>query len=370
MEPTTLQYCQQGVWGEIDRVIRASSYLRGRLDFHEQTRNMRLAREGSIARNYATIDLSAASDSVSYDLVKKLFKGTKLLRYLVATRSTRTLLPDGRLIELRKFAPMGSSLCFPIETLIFASICAYVTRGHSVSGDFSVYGDDIIVPTQCAGQVVRILESLGFRVNHDKSFYQPTCWFRESCGGEYVDGFDVTPMRVSRHYESNARLDRIGSLVDSANTAYNRGFRNLRQFFLRKMRQEKYSPLFGPSHVLSDNYTNWHVRRRWNIDHQVVEAEVSTSVPVAPGDQDESIRLRHWLETSQMRENLRPVNYVRRVHRFKMKTSPFVLPMELSIQSRIDRPAVEVKDRWCTKPYEWQDQPFIDWFTSGDYLSE
>lgn len=154
MEPTTLQYCQQGVWSEIDRVVASSKFLKARIGFHEQERNQRLAKRGSINRNYATIDLSAASDSVSYALVKKLFRGTKLLRYLVATRSRRTLLPDGRLISLKKFAPMGSALCFPVETIIFASICAYVTHGHGVSGDFSVFGDDIIVPTQCVEQVM------------------------------------------------------------------------------------------------------------------------------------------------------------------------------------------------------------------------
>jgi hypothetical protein len=366
MEPTTLQYCQQGVWGEIDRVVRSSTFLRNRLDFHDQTRNQRLAREGSICRNYATLDLSAASDSVSYDLVKKLFRGTKLLRYLVATRSSRTILPDGRLIDLKKFAPMGSSLCFPIETLVFASICAYVTRGHNVPGDFSVYGDDIIVPTQCAGQVIRILESLGFRVNHEKSFYQPTCWFRESCGGEYVDGFDVTPMRVSRRYESAVRLDRIGSLIDLSNAAYIKGYRNLRQFFLRKMRLERYSPLFGPDHVLADNYTNYHVRRRWNHGLQIIEAECSNSVIPKPEDQDESIRLRHWYEVAEIRRvTPRPRQRIYDQPIFRLDLRPFELPKEEAIESRIDRPVVEIKDRWQTKPYEGQDQPFIDWFVSG-----
>lgn len=123
MEPVTLMYFQQGVWREIDRVVRRSTYLRDRICFEEQSRNTELAKRGSIERNYATIDLSSASDSVSYKLVKEVFRGTKLLRYIFATRSRKTLLPDGRVIVLKKFAPMGSALCFPIETILFASIC-------------------------------------------------------------------------------------------------------------------------------------------------------------------------------------------------------------------------------------------------------
>lgn len=182
MEPATLMYYQQGIWGEIDRLVADSRYLRNRIGFHEQERNQRLAKEGSISRNYATIDLSAASDSVSYKLVKKLFSKTKLLPFIRATRSKRTLLPDGRIVTLKKFAPMGSALCFPIETIIFAAICEFVTREHGVNGDYSVFGDDIIVPTHCVEDVVYVLDTLGFRVNHDKSFYHSDCWFCESCG--------------------------------------------------------------------------------------------------------------------------------------------------------------------------------------------
>lgn len=251
MEPTTLQYFQQGVWRVIDHQVNASPYLRKHIGFHEQERNQELAKIGSIERSFATIDLSAASDSVSYSLVKKLFRGTWVLRYLVGLRSTRTLLPDGRLIELKKFAPMGSALCFPIETIVFASVCEHVTRERRFAGKYSVFGDDIIVPTEKVEQTIGILEALGFRVNRDKSFYRHDCWFRESCGREYVDGFDVTPMRVSRQYASRERLVRLAKLIDLANNAYTRGYRNLRQFFLKKLRDNHFNALFAPTEVLA-----------------------------------------------------------------------------------------------------------------------
>jgi len=343
MESATLQYCQQGIWREIDRVVGGSRYLRNRIGFHEQERNQQLAKDGSINRNYATIDLSAASDSVSYKLVKSLFRGTKLLRYLVATRSRKTLLPDGRLIDLKKFAPMGSALCFPIETMIFASICEYVTREHGVNGDYSVFGDDIIVPTQCVEDTILILETLGFSVNREKSFFDTDNWFRESCGAEYCDGFDVTPIRVSRGYQSRDRLVHLVGLIDLANAAYERGFRHLRVFYLEKLRKSGYDALFSPDEVLSDNFTNYHVRRRWNSNLQRIECEVTTITTRFGDDQDESIRFRHWLETCQSRE---------------LDTSSFFE----GFQSYVGQVTVRTRGRWRMKPYDVSDQDFIDFF--------
>jgi hypothetical protein len=365
MEPATLQYCQQGIWKEIDRVVDSSPYLRARIGFHEQERNQSLAREGSLNRSYATIDLSAASDSVSYSLVKDVFKGTKLAKFLFATRSRRTLLPDGRLIRLKKFAPMGSALCFPVETIIFAAICQYVAREHGVTGDYSVFGDDIIVPTQCAEDVMITLEVLGFSVNRSKSFFDAQCWFRESCGAEYCDGFDVTPLRVSRKYNHKQRLVQVTGLIDLANEAFDYGYTNLRSFFLRKLRSSGYRPLFSPTEVVSVNYTNFHLKQRWSKDLQRIECRASslvtdsdwvsvqtdfewisplgntilctkkTSFP--PESSDETIRYRHWLESTANRISIGD-----------------------GFQSEIGQPTVSVKNRWRSKPYELSDQQFIE----------
>jgi hypothetical protein len=363
MESSTLQYIQQGIWKEIDRVVGKSSYLKARIGFHDQERNQSLAKQGSLNRNYATIDLSAASDSVSYALVKELFKGTKLLKYIVASRSRRTLLPDGRLVRLKKFAPMGSALCFPIETMIFAAICQYVAREHGMTGDYSVFGDDIIVPTQCAEDVMITLEVLGFSVNREKSFFDPQCWFRESCGGEYCDGYDVTPLRVSRKYNHKQRLVQVAGLIDLANGAYKKNFLCLRAFFLRKLKDSGYRALFSPTSIESVNYTNFHLRKHWNQEFQRVECkasslvshtdwdiiEVPTEMPrldgslytrikrVPPETSDEDVRYRHWLEVTSDRISIGD-----------------------GFESLVEQPTVSVRNRWRMKPYELPDQQFID----------
>lgn len=340
MEPSTLQYYQQGVWKEIDRVVSSSYYLRARIGFHEQERNQILAREGSLERNYATIDLSAASDSVSYNLVKRCFRGTKVLRDIVATRSRRTLLPDGRLVVLKKFAPMGSALCFPIETLIFAAICQYVTREHGVAGDFSVFGDDIIVPTQCVDDINYLLEVLGFSVNTEKSFTSADVWYRESCGAEFCDGFDVTPLRISRNFTSVDRLARFESHVAAANGAYERGYKNLRAYYINYLHRERKEVLFSPVGLVADNYTNYHTRRRWNSELQRIECKVTTlQTKLDPGS-NEVIRYRHWLESTRERAQLGDGFF-----------------------SNVGRETVTELKRWMKKPYEESDQPFIDYFT-------
>lgn len=306
MEPATLMYYQQGVLAVIDKMITASPYLRRRVDTHDQERNRHLAQVGSAVGSYATLDLSAASDSVGYDLVKQLFKGTWLLRYLVCTRSRMSLLPDGVELELRKFAPMGSALCFPIETLVFAAVCEIVTQEHRVAGDFSVYGDDIIVPTRCVGRTMEVLAKLGFRVNMQKSFYEEDCSFRESCGGEYFRGQEITPLRISRKYCSDVTHDDAGftSLIELANSAYDRGFRTLRQCYLADLRNTRWDILFSPSALHSDNYTNYHLEHRWNHDLQRDEVRcrtlVSTAKAVVP--EEEAVRYAHWLISTARRK--------------------------------------------------------------------
>lgn len=314
MEPATLMYFQQGVMEVIYKYVDHDLYLRGHIGFREQNRNRLLAQRGSLSRQYATLDLSAASDSVGYELVKKLFKGTWLLRYLVTLRSTHTRLPDGSLLAMRKYAPMGSSLCFPVETIVFAAVCEQITRGHRFFADYSVYGDDIIVPTACADATIRALSNLGFRVNLSKSFYTEKCPYRESCGREYFDGFDVTPMRISRKYNAKECDDRFTALIDLANSAYDKNLYALRHFFLRKMRNEGIKPYFDPTSLRADNYTNYHLDKRLNISYQRFEVRASSLKEKrisSPHIHDDNLQLReqirylHWLQSTYQRKILR-----------------------------------------------------------------
>lgn len=202
-EPAGLGYFQHAIFACMDNMIRKSEYLSDRIDLHNQLHQQDAAWAGSLFGELATVDLSAASDSVTYMLVKRVFKHPTLRRMLICTRSDYAELPSGKTVRLNKFAPMGSAVCFPVETLVFAACCEVATRRCPSVGDsdnnYCVYGDDIVIDCRALSQLQLILASLHMKVNEDKSFWgrQGLC-FRESCGEYFARGTSVTPLRVSR----------------------------------------------------------------------------------------------------------------------------------------------------------------------------
>jgi hypothetical protein len=202
-DQTANQFVQQGIHLAILERVKADKFLRPSIDWTDQERQRSLARRGSIDGSVATLDLSEASDRVHVSLVANMLRRHRLLRDVVfACRTTRADF-SGRTIFLEKFAPMGSALCFPFETMTFTVIAIEsvlrarslpVTKRNVMNAlrSVSLYGDDIIVPTATAVSVVGGLESFGLKVNIRKSFW--TGEFRESCGGDYFRGLDVTPV--------------------------------------------------------------------------------------------------------------------------------------------------------------------------------
>jgi hypothetical protein len=157
------------------------------VDIRDQTRNQRLAREGSLTGALATLDLSSASDTVSNEIVYELLP-LDWAHVLARGRSEKIELPDGSIIRQEKFSAMGNGYTFPLETLIFWALASCACPKGSV---VSVYGDDIIVPSECFDFVVEVLRYAGFNANLKKSF--KTTPFRESCGHDYFEGIDVRP---------------------------------------------------------------------------------------------------------------------------------------------------------------------------------
>jgi len=86
---------------------------------------------------------------------------------------------------------MGNGYTFPLETLIFWAIARTCVRS---GGIVSVYGDDIIVPSEDYEQLCYVLRAAGFSPNKTKSF--STGPFRESCGADYFYGIDIRPTYV------------------------------------------------------------------------------------------------------------------------------------------------------------------------------
>lgn len=170
-----------------DRYAKLRLRRRG-IDLSDQEVNQRLARAGSIDGSYATIDLSAASDTIAREVVRFLFP-QEWFTFLSVVRTPKyksTEFSGGEEVPYQKFSSMGNGSTFTIETLIFAAVC------HAVgSRDFNVYGDDIVVDTEHADLVTHLLGVLGFSVNLEKSFFAGP--FRESCGKDYYLGNNICP---------------------------------------------------------------------------------------------------------------------------------------------------------------------------------
>jgi hypothetical protein len=175
MEPHERMYAQKGLQTSLYDFIENHSPAKGYVNFTDQTINNRLAQKGSLDRSFATIDLKDASDMVSWDLILKLSDET-WREALTATRSATVRTSLGT-IEMNKFAPMGSALCFPIEAMLFWSIA------KTVAPEVWVYGDDIIVANEYCNDVIVALESYGLIVNRSKTLHKGL--FRESCGGDF-----------------------------------------------------------------------------------------------------------------------------------------------------------------------------------------
>jgi len=191
VHPLEAIWIQQGQRRVLERAIQQR--LGDRINFRNQTLNARLALSSSRDRDFCTLDLKDASDRLSSKLVSYLFGGN--YRYFNATRASHVQLPDGRVHRLRKFAPMGNCLTFPVQSICFYSVvragilCYY---GENCS-DIYVFGDDILFPSKYYAGVVAALVRAGLVVNAHKSFYRG--FFRESCGVDAYNGGDVTPLR-------------------------------------------------------------------------------------------------------------------------------------------------------------------------------
>jgi hypothetical protein len=201
-----------------------------------------MALTASIDGSLSTVDLSEASDRVPHDLALTMFDCNPVLRDAIdACRSTHAKLPNGTIIgPLRKFASMGSALCFPVESMYFYTVCVVAllrirnlpvtpSNCYSVSRDVYVYGDDIIIPADETVVVLEYLQKYNCKVNRHKTFWHG--FFRESCGLDAYKGVNVTPVYVRQEHPKNQRqASNIISWCATANLFYRKGYWRTAQY--------------------------------------------------------------------------------------------------------------------------------------------
>lgn len=148
-----------------------------------------LAAHGSTEETWATIDLSDASNTIAYNLIKLLWP-SDWFDLLDMLREPRVIGPSGTSLHLEMFSAMGNGFTFEMETLTFWAIASECCDSSLVS----VFGDDIIVPQHAASDVMSLLRFFGFIPNPRKTFISGP--FRESCGGDFFNGVPVKAHHV------------------------------------------------------------------------------------------------------------------------------------------------------------------------------
>jgi hypothetical protein len=197
-------------------------------------------------------------------------------------------------IELKKAFSQGSALTFPCQSVVYAIVCAaavIITKKddthtpvtmREVNDSCSrirVYGDDLIVPTDTLTVLTDLLSFLQLKVNDAKTHSKGK--FRESCGLDGYDGFDVTPTYI-KIVDESPKHETVVSAIESSNNLLKNGWWNLStwqlgiaKLYAKAMPYKRVHEQALAVSTFSGPKTT-HLRSRWNENLQVEEVNVFT----------------------------------------------------------------------------------------------
>lgn len=208
VEPCLLTYLQQHVRRLILESIHCGPLRGSAMDLgytDGQAIQRRLALTASRTHRDATLDLSDASDRISWSAVQAVFPSW-VTDLLWQTRSVRFVSKDpvdGTTTSgnMHMFAGMGNATTFPIETLFFSAYVASIQTIHGQKFRVSTFGDDIITDSETAELILSDWVTPFFKVNVAKSFWGGSS-LRESCGIFAHSGHDVTVPKIQGYLPS------------------------------------------------------------------------------------------------------------------------------------------------------------------------
>lgn len=191
---TTLgSFITDGLGRMIQRRLKRNGYDITKLQMQHRKR----AFEASIHQRDVTLDLSAASDSLSVHLIERLLP-PEWFAAMHSPRLGKVDLPDGTSCEMATFCTMGVGFTFPLQTLVFLGLLKATEKWTDSFrkrnwANITVYGDDMIFDREIYHNVKLLFNYIGLVINIDKSFDEGA--FRESCGGDFHNGLDVRPFQ-------------------------------------------------------------------------------------------------------------------------------------------------------------------------------
>lgn len=183
LEPGVNVYLQLGVAAEMQLPL-----ARCGVDLACQQRRHRDLARDALRLGLATLDESMASDLWATQAVKFLLAQAGHWYDLLDSIRSRFTLVNGKWVRLEKFSSMGNGFTFPLQTILFYAITREIVGEEGV---VSVFGDDIICPSDRALDVLAALRFFGHKPNIAKTHFDGS--FRESCGEDYLYGRPVRP---------------------------------------------------------------------------------------------------------------------------------------------------------------------------------
>jgi hypothetical protein len=168
-----------------------------------------------------------ASDTISSKLIEEVLP--RDWYFLLNTFRSKFAAVDKEFIKLEKFSSMGNGFTFELESLIFFVFAQVACDECDVESHVSVFGDDVIIPVSTYDTYCSIVDSVGFTVNKDKSYF--CSYYRESCGAHYWGGSCIKPIFLKEElYEEDSILKAANAVRRFAHRRCDSGCdRNLRR---------------------------------------------------------------------------------------------------------------------------------------------
>lgn len=243
IEPSGNMALQLAVGVYIEEVLRSIG-----LDIKtQQDKNKYLAELGSVTGDIVTIDMKSASDLILIDFCRRLLP-RQLFLLMLRIRSSECEVGD-ETVRLNMMSTMGNGFTFPLMTLLFTALIYAVRLRRGGPSNYidwrftGVFGDDLVVFKDESEDLICAIEGCGFIINRDKSCLEG--YFRESCGGDYIEGYNCTPFYVKALTTDSEIYVAINQVFDYCGR---HGFVFSKTFvYLRRLLQ-------GPLHLVPE----WH----------------------------------------------------------------------------------------------------------------
>jgi len=181
----------------VEYIFREYDRMSGKFALDDQSVNQKYAELGSKNHEFATIDASNASDLISKRLFREVFP-SRYANLIMPYLGNVLVYPDKTEATMQMASTSGHTLTFRHETIVYKAVVEAASAlrrrwcGEDPSGCFGwAYGDDAVCRSEDYDMVRAFYWCVGLRMNDDKS-YTGDHPYRESCGKEYLNGYEIT----------------------------------------------------------------------------------------------------------------------------------------------------------------------------------